>query len=92
MFGVSCAIAVFGARQITLDVRGLGLAGAGGEQAVDQLRDQVAALEGALAAARRVDEEHAAALQGLQERQEAIYRLLVREGLLPRGRTQSRVA
>jgi hypothetical protein len=46
----------------------------------------------ALAAARRVDEEHAAALQGLQERQEAIYRLLIRENLLPRGREARRVS
>jgi preprotein translocase subunit SecD len=83
---------MFGARQITLEVRGLAVGGAGGEQLVDQLRDQVAALEVALAGVRRAGEEHAAALQGVQERQEAIYRLLVRENLLPRGREGRRVS
>jgi molecular chaperone GrpE (heat shock protein) len=83
---------MFGARQITLEVRGLGAGGAGGEKAVDELRDQVEALERALTALREESQGQSAALQGVQERQEAIYRLLSREGLLKRGRTQARVA
>ena len=53
-------------------------------RALEELRARVDALEAELATLRREGELRGFALQGLQERQDALYRFLEREGAIPR--------
>lgn len=76
---------VFGAREVHFHVEN-GAVAAAATPELGQLRADVVQLRDLVAGLTRSQGDTGAALLGLQERQERIYRLLERESLLPRGR------
>jgi hypothetical protein len=83
---------VFGARELHVHVDSGGGGGSAPGPDLAQLLVDVAELHHQVDGLETARREDAAALLGFQERQERIYRLLTREGLLPRGRECPRVS
>jgi hypothetical protein len=79
---------VFGARELHVHVDSGGGSASGSTPGpeLEQLRVDVGELHVQVLELETARREAAAALLGFQERQDRIYRLLVREGALPRGR------
>lgn len=79
---------VFGARELHVHVDSGGGAGSGSTPApeLEQLRVDVGKLHVQVLELETARREAAFALLGFQERQDRVYRLLEREGVLPRGR------
>jgi hypothetical protein len=76
---------VFGAREVHFHVENGAVAAVAAPE-LEQLRADVVQLRDLVAGLTRSQGDADAALLGVQERQDRIYRLLERESLLPRGR------